>query len=147
MSTFEIVRDLFFVDHYGQRISVTNLLDIEDDDRIIAISSDDRLVELVDGCRLRVGSGHGCGSTTVSAQFLLRTIRRLPTGTFNFISALPNTITVELDRRKKTGKPHKKWLNSVRGIGFWLVDEDFDSNSYMEEALRSRVEMYVRQYA
>lgn len=144
----EMVTELEFVGRDGWPVTVSWFLDAneEKDEAIFAISSDDRLVELVDACRMRVGSACGCGDTRVSSQWVIKTVRQLPTGSFEFLSALPAAIQTVKQNRIRFGRSFKRWLHSIGGVGLWLADHTFDSNEYMVEALLTGVEKYVEEY-
>ena len=120
----EMVTELEFVGRDGWPVTVGWFLDAneEKDEAIFAISSDDRLVELVDACRMRVGSACDCGDTLVSSQWVIKTVRQLPTGSFEFISALPAAIQTVKQNRIRFGRSFKRWLDSIGGVGLWLAD-------------------------
>ena len=148
LASEEMVTELEFVGRDGWPVSVGLFLDAteDEDEQVFAISSDDRLVELVDACRMRIGSGHGCGGTHVSSQWVIKIVRLLPAGSFAFISALPDAIETEKQNRIRTGRTYKRWLSGIHGVGLWLADHEFDSNEYMAEALITGVERYVGEY-
>jgi hypothetical protein len=140
----EMTHQLEFIDQYGIPVSIFGFL--ESDEDVIAISSDDRLVKLVDGARYRVGSGYGCGGTTSSAQWVLEEIKQLPTGSFKFASSLLSTIKYEKERRIKNKLAWKRWYKNVQGVGFWLFDEEESDDFYIKEALNVGIEQYIQKY-
>ncbi|MCZ4337617.1 hypothetical protein [Shewanella colwelliana] len=141
---YESVTDLLFVEQNGYPITVGEVLETPEEDEIIAVSSDDRLVRIVDAMRLRVGSGYGCGGTTVSAVFVIEAIRQLPEGSFSLIQRLPETIMAEKNRRIEAKLAWKRWFNSVQGVGYWLANDMDDED--ITEALNIGLEQYLAHY-
>jgi len=142
----EVADNLTFLDHDGYNISVYAYFELPEDEDVYAISSDDRLVKIVDAIKMRVGSGYGCGGSRVSAQWMIEEVRTLPKGSFDFMKSLPDAIENEKEFRIKSKKGWKRWYNNLQDIGLWLVDVSDDDNSYMEEALSVGVEKYINIY-
>ncbi|MCF2900955.1 hypothetical protein L1267_11120 [Pseudoalteromonas sp. OFAV1] len=140
----EITSELSFVDQQGFSISIFDVLDTEDD--IVAISSDDRLVKITGGLRIRVGSGYGCGGTTSSGEFEFEELRKLPKGSYELASLLITTISSEKERRLAEKIPWKRWYKKVHGAGYWLFDADDPDDYYINEALSLGVVRYIKNY-
>ncbi len=140
----EKASDLRFVDQKGYPISVSEVIETPAEDEIIAISSDDRLVRIVDAMRIRVGSGYGCGGTTSDSLFIIEIIRQLPSGSFSLIEELPRAIAMEKARRIEARKSWKRWYKRVQGAGYWLANDMDDED--IHEAIKIGLAKYIADY-
>ncbi|MBE8233605.1 MAG: hypothetical protein HAW67_07685 [Endozoicomonadaceae bacterium] len=95
---------------------------------------------------MRIGSGHGCGATSVSAQWVIEEVRCLPKGSYELMRSVPEAIKQEKELRVKSNTSWKRWHKNVQGVGYWLVDVEDNDNSYIEEALSVGIKNYLTNY-
>lgn len=137
-----------FLDKKGYNYSIFQFIDSDEDDPedIILISSDDRIVKAIDGVRMRLGSGYGCGGTTSSQIWTISEIRKLPKNSYNLAKALPIAIEAEKQKRINEKKSWKRWHKRCQSIGYLLFDENETDDTDINEAIQMGIENYINQF-
>lgn len=143
----ETTSELTFLDKQGYNYSIFQFIDSEENDEdIILISSDDRLVKIIDGIRLRVGSGYGCGGTTAGNIWTITEVRKLPVNSYNIAKALPKAIEAEKQKRINEKKSWKRWYNKCQSIGYLLFDEQETDDTDLNEAINMGIDRYINEF-
>ena len=96
----------------------------EDDESILAILPDDKIVRICGWQRTRVGGGILSAETgTVTEQWFWEDEKQGPPGLYALIAGLPRAIETEKQRRISTGKAWKRWLETAACLGVQMIDD------------------------
>lgn len=142
MSKRESRSDLKYLDQKGFALTATSIIDSEVEDDIVAVTSDDRLVNIYNCSRLHVGAA-GTGEGTRARETVEFTELLPPQeGLYRTIEAGAQFINEELKRRKENGKAFKQWEQTA-WMTLAIISEDPDEYA---EAKEDGIEDYLTSF-
>ncbi|AXX63851.1 hypothetical protein CGI42_22295 [Vibrio parahaemolyticus] len=126
---------LEFVDPTGWALSVFWFLELEDDEEVIAFSSDDRVVNLIGAMRVSSPSLAGCGSSLGGVLWEFEEVKPKHDGLYDLVCALPEAIKQEKARRIANKIAWKRWEKNAISLGYELTSEPDYADVILEKGL------------
>lgn len=88
---------------------------------------------------MSVGASGTGGGSRQGEIWDYNVIKKLPTGTYNLIISIPQSVKNEIAGRKDSGKAYKRFSNNCRGLGTFFLEDI----GWMKEVMNEGLDKYL----